>query len=52
MSLLGGGSEYAFPKGNLLRGERAFKELAKALADEDLKPYESSKEFREKFAFR
>lgn len=35
-----------------MRGERAFKELANTLADEDLKLYESSRMFRERFAFR
>jgi len=36
-----------------LRSEQAFKQLARTLTDEDLKAIiESSKEFRERFAFR
>jgi len=36
-----------------LRSEEAFKQLARTLTDEDLKAViESSKEFRERFAFR
>jgi predicted CopG family antitoxin len=36
-----------------LRSEEAFKQLARTLTDEDLKAIiESSKEFRERFAFR
>jgi len=36
-----------------LRSEQAFKQLARTLTDEDLKTIiESSKEFRERFAFR
>jgi len=36
-----------------LRSEEAFKQLAQTLTDEDLKAIiESSKEFRERFAFR
>jgi predicted CopG family antitoxin len=36
-----------------LKGERAFEELAETLSEEDFKAIvESSKEFRERFAFR